>query len=120
MTTSKDGYIKYVSFVARPKEMRGTVTAYIDYTATTNDVEVNFDKIDRFFDYDTESPEYARFTGINEIDGKRYIDPENRVLSAVADDFWESSHGDIVAYCRKCYDYVATAFVYQSGGVWHY
>ena len=116
VTTSKDGYIKYVSFVARPEEMSGTVTAYIDYIATTNYVKVDFNKIDRLFDYDTASPEYAHFTGINEIDGKRYIDPENRVLSAVADDFWESSHGDIVAYCRKCYDYVATAFVYQSGG----
>lgn len=114
--TSKDGRIKYVSFAERPAEKTGTVTATIDYIATTNYVEVDFNKVNKFFEYDKSTPEYAKYTGINEIDGNRFIDPENPTLSAIADQFWESAQGNIIDYCYKCYDYVATAFEYQAGG----
>ena len=113
---SKDGYLKFVSFEFRPTERSGTVTGSIEYTAKTYYVSVDFSKVTRWFDYDTTTDEYKRFTGINEIDGKRYIDPENATLGAVADVFWEETGGNVVAYCRKCYDYVATAFTYQYGG----
>ena len=113
---SKEGFLKYCSFDFRPTERTGTVKAYIDYTATTNYVEVDFTKVTRYFDYDTSTAEYKRYTGISEIDGARYVDPENQTLGAVADKYWQDVNGDIVEYCRKCYDYVATAFEYKSGG----
>lgn len=113
---SKEGFLKYFSFIFRPTERTGTVNATIEYTATTNYVEVDFSKITRYFEYDKSTPEYKRYTGISEIDGARYIDPENPTLGIVADGFWQETDGDIVEYCRMCYDYVATAFEYLSGG----
>ena len=113
---SRDGFLKYVSFEFRPTEKSGTVIGSIEYTAKTYYMSVDFSKVTRMFDYDTTTDEYKRFTGISEIDGNRYIDPENATLSVVADGFWEETGGNVIEYCRKCYDYVATAFTYQYGG----
>lgn len=113
---SKEGFLKYTSFSFKPTARTGTVVATIEYTATTNYVEVDFSKVTHFFDYDKTTAEYKRYTGISEIDGARYVDPENAVLGEVADSYWQETGGNIVQYCRKCYDYVATAFEYKSGG----
>ena len=107
---------RYVLFRKFPKERTGSFTCTLEFTVTSNLVEVDFDKITRYFDYDKTSTLYSRYTSTLTIDGKKYIDPENPVLSEAANKLWEQNDGDILNYCKSCYDYVAKHFEYMYGG----
>ena len=88
------------------------------YTVDYYTLNTDFSKItERNLPYDTESPQYKRYTdicyGING-DDKSFImiDPTDPRIVAWADQLWEEAKGDRIDYARICHKWVADNIEY--------
>lgn len=82
----------------------------MDFSVTLYPMYIDMDQFTTLYPYDTESEIYKKYT----INKNEYIDTNNIGIRNISDQLWQESNGDIIAYARLCYEYVATHFKYLN------
>ena len=93
-----------------PKSGREVNSCVFD--AELNMVETDFQRIGKIQAYDTEAPEYLRYTSRDSCDGRVIVDPLNQDILRLSDELWMRSEMNILSYARMCYEWTARNLTY--------